>query len=94
MAEFTLDETETSINQLASDRSTWRVYTADAVMIRKMERIGAKLIREYDDGVGRLYELRADQLGFKKGKRQMSPESRAALAERLARMRAAQAVQA
>lgn len=92
MTEYNLAETETTFNQCADDRSKWRVYSADPVMIRKMESIGAVLLRQYDDGVGRLYEIRADQLTLKKGKRQLSPESRERLAERLRTMRAAQSV--
>jgi predicted acylesterase/phospholipase RssA len=93
MADYSLAETFTTFTQCADDRSKWRVYSADPVMIRKLESIGAVLLSQYDDGVGRLYEIRADQMTLKKGKRQLSPESRAALAKRLQDMRAAQAVQ-
>ena len=89
---YSLAETETTISQTAEDHSKWRFYTADPYWIRRMEAIDAKLLREYDDGIGRLYELRADQLSFRKGKRQLSEKTKAAMAERMRTMRQTQAV--
>lgn len=69
---YTLAETESTLSQTADDRTIWRMYTADPVIIRKMESIGAKLLRNYDDYQGRLYEVKAEQIIFRKGKRVLS----------------------
>lgn len=83
-----LDEQETALNMYATDRTSWTVYTNDLVMQGKMERIGAELVAEHNGG-GKSYNLRADQLLFRKGKRHVSEKQRAASADRLRRMRAA-----
>jgi hypothetical protein len=45
-------------------------------LIRKLEAIGAEKIPDYDDGVGKLFRLRADQLVLRKGKPQVSAKQR------------------
>lgn len=86
---FTQAETESALMQTADDRSVWRMYTADPVVIRKMEAIDAELLRDYDDHQGKLFLVRADQVIFRRGKRQLSETSKAALVERLHEARAA-----
>lgn len=83
-----LDEQETSLNMCATDRDAWTVYTNDLVMQGRLERIGAVLVAELNGG-GRTYNLRADQLLFRKGKRHMTDAQRAASAETLRRVRVA-----
>lgn len=87
MSNLTLQEQETHLNLTADDRSTWSVYSDDAVMQRKLESIGAKLVRVSADGLGKHYTLRADQITFRKGKRELSPERKAQLAARMRAMR-------
>lgn len=83
---LTLEEQETNLNMVAIDRTTWHVFTDDPVMQRKLERIGAVLVRENLFG-GKEYTLRADQVLLRKGKRKqiskMTEEQRAKASERM-----------
>lgn len=83
---LSLEEQETHLNMSADNRGAWAVYSDDAVMMRKLERVGARLVREEESG-GRHYELRADQVLIRKGKRAVSKAQGAAAAERLAAFR-------
>ncbi len=75
---LTLEEQETHLNMTADNRGMWAVYSDDPVMMRRLESIGAQLVREERSG-GRHYELRADQVVLRKGKRQLSEAQRAVL---------------
>lgn len=65
---FALDEQETTFTIDATDRSLVRVYSNDPVFIERLEKVGAKVHRKCEDG-GMFYDLHADQLVLRKGKR-------------------------
>lgn len=65
-------ERETHLNMVAGDRDTWHVYSDDPVMMTRLERIGAKPVREESHG-GKHYTLRADQLLLRKVKPKRGP---------------------
>lgn len=77
-------ERETCLSMAADDRSYWLVFTDDPVMMRKFDGIG-EFVRKA--GQGKEYKLRADQLSFRKGKKQLSPERRAQLIDQMRSMR-------
>lgn len=87
---LSLEEQETHLNMTADNRGTWFVYSDDAVMIRKLEAIGARLVKEENHG-GRHYELRADQVLLRRGKPERSEAQRAASAEKMRRLHAQRA---
>jgi len=74
-------ERETHLNLVADDRSYWHVASNDPVMVGRLHRIGAELVRVV--GETHFYRLRADQVLIRKGKRQMSERARIESAERL-----------
>ena len=75
-------EQETHLNMTADDRGTWHVYSDDPVMQRKLESVGAVLVRTSADGVGKHYMMRANQVSFRKGeKRELSDAQRAQVAK-------------
>ena len=78
---LSLDETETHLNQLASDRSSWELFTDDSVMIKRLAALGIEPSEAV--GVGFRYQLTADQVVIRKGKKQMSDATRQAMAARL-----------
>lgn len=80
-----LDEQEIHISMNASNPKLWEVYTDYPKWQRKLEKIGAKLIK--DDGVGKHYTLDSTQVSVKAKRKPMSAEARAAVAERLAKGR-------
>lgn len=82
MATLTLAEQETHLSMVAENRGEWAVYSDDPVMMRRLESIGASLVKE-ERGGGKHYTLRADQVTFRKGKRELSPERKAQLADRM-----------
>lgn len=85
---LTNEERETCLNMMADDRSTWHCFSEDPVMQRKLEKIGAVLIRETANGSGKFYTLRANQVSFRKGaKIEISQERRDQAAARLRSMR-------
>lgn len=86
---LTQQEQETHLNMTADDRNTWYVYTDDVVIQRRLESIGAKLVSVASDGIGKHYELPANQLTLKKPPKPMSDERKAQLGQRLREMRAA-----
>lgn len=87
MTNPTLAEMETNLSMAADDRGTWYVYSDDPVMQRRLESIGATLVRPSTNGSGKHYTLRADQITFRKGKRVLSDERKAQLANRMRTMR-------
>jgi len=72
----------------ADDRGMWTVSSDDPVMQRRLEAIGATLLREGRNGITKFYTLRADQVLLRKGKRELSDDTKAQLADRLRAMRA------
>lgn len=76
-------ERETHLNMVADDRSVWIVFTDDPVMMRKFDKI-AELKRVV--GAGKEYRLRAEQVSFRSGKRQLSDEQKAKLSARMQAM--------
>ena len=89
MPKLTLEEQETHISMIADNRGLWIVYSDDPVMIARLERIGAKLTEIAPDEIGRHYELRADQVLLRAGKRQLSDTTHREMAARLAEHHAA-----
>lgn len=83
-----LAEQETHLNMVADNRKVWEVFTDDPVLIRKMDRIGAVLVRE-ESGGGRHYTLDAKQVLLRKisTKRTMSDAQRENIRTRLAASR-------
>lgn len=84
---LTLAESETHLNMTAADRTVWEVFTDDPVWQRRLESVGATLVRETVDGIGKFYTLRADQVHIRAGKRKVSEAQKAQLADRLRAMR-------
>ncbi len=86
---LTQQEQETILSMSAFDRNFWHVYSDDPVMQRRLESIGAKIVRVASDGIGKHYELPANQVTLKKPPKPMSDERKAQLGQRLREMRAA-----
>jgi thiazole synthase ThiGH ThiG subunit len=84
---LTLEEMETALTMCADDRGTWQVFSDDPVMQRRLEAIGATLVRPANNGIGKFYTLRADQVLIRTGKRKMSEAQKAQLGDRLRAMR-------
>jgi hypothetical protein len=96
IAELSLDERETHLSLVASDRvsgSGWEIYTDDPVMMRRIESAGAILTREIPGG-GRFYRMAQNQVRFHKPMRSLSDEERAERGVNLAKARSAQVEQA
>lgn len=81
------DEIETAFYQNAANRKVWSVFTEDPVWVRKLEKAGAVLVKDNQNG-GKTYTLRADQVLIRTGKRQVSDEQKARSATRMAEMNA------
>ena len=81
-----LSERETILSMMADKRVVWTVTSDDPVMVAKLRKIAEPVLVRGD-----LYEfeLRAEQVSFRAGKRKVSDETRRASAERLAAARAA-----
>lgn len=77
-------ERETHLNMTADDRGVWIVFADDPVMMRKFDAI-AEFVRFV--GGGKEYRLRADQVSFRKGKKQLSEARKAELANRMRSLR-------
>ncbi len=86
MSNLTLDEMETNINMIAADRSMWEISSDDPVMQRRLEKANAELISEKDGC--KFYRMKAEQITFRKGKRQLSTAQRKALADRMRQLHA------
>lgn len=86
----TNEEIETHLSMTAANRKEWSIFTEDIIMQRKLERIGATLVREAAGG-GKFYTLPARQVSFRKPKTtQMSEERKEELRERMKKIREAQ----
>jgi len=85
---LTQQEQETNLSMSADDRGTWHVYSDDPVMQRRIESVGAKLVRTAADGVGKHYELPANQITIRKAIKPMSDARKAELGTRLRALRA------
>lgn len=81
-----MSERETMMNLIASDRTSWEVFTDDPIMIAKFERIGAELIRVDKGGDGKFFKLRADQVVLRTGKRQVTEEQRQSAKENMRKL--------
>ncbi len=86
---LTQQEQETVLSMTADDRNTWHVYSDDPVMQRRLEGIGAKVVRVASDGIGKHYELPANQVTLRKPLKPMSDERKAQLGQRLRALRTA-----
>lgn len=82
--ELTNAERETHLSMMADDRSVWVVFSDDPVMMRHFDKV-AEAIKVV--GAGKQYKLRADQLSFRKGKKQLSETQKAQLAARMRALR-------
>ena len=81
MVALTLQEQETHLSMTADDRSVWAIYSDDQVMQRRLESIGATLVK--NEGAGKHYTLPANQVTLRKPKKPMPEARKAQLAERM-----------
>lgn len=81
MSDLTLEEMETAITCSGVDRSNWDIYSDDPVMQKRLEKAGATLIRASRNGEGKYYTMRAEQILFRPGKREMSEAQKVQLAK-------------
>ena len=79
-------ERETILTQTADDRGAWHIFTDDPIMERRLQRIGATRLASRPGSAE--FELRADQVLIRGGKRHVSAEQRRAAGQRLADWRA------
>ena len=84
MTDLANSERETHLNMTADNRNEWVVFSDDPVMMRKLDTI-AEFVKTV--GEGKEYRLRTEQLSFRKGKRELSAERKAQLAERMRSLR-------
>jgi hypothetical protein len=94
MPQLSLDEQETHLNLVASNRRLWEVYSDDPVMQRKLEGIGAKLVRTEPDGLGKHYTLQANQVRLTQKPKPLSEAERVRKAEILQKHRKSASAQA
>lgn len=87
MSNLTLEEQETVFNIIANDRNKVHVFSDDPIWIARLDKI-SEAIRV--TGEGKEYILRIDQLVVRKGKKHMSDEQRAAMSERMRKLRSVQ----
>lgn len=77
MTTLTQSEQETHLSMTADNRGEWHVYSDDPVMQRRLESVGATLVRPSTNGIGKHYTLRANQISFRKGlKRELTDAQR------------------
>lgn len=81
-----LAEQETHLNMSGDDHCNWAVYSDDPVMQRKLESIGAVLVKTMADGNGKQYTLRANQVSFRRGN-PLSDERKAEMSDRMRALR-------
>lgn len=79
MANLTAEEMETHLNMSADDRSFWHIASNDVVMQRRVEKVGATLVKQRGDT--KFYTLPANQVSFR-NKSALTDEQRAAMSER------------
>ena len=80
-------ERETIISQTADDRSKWHVFTDDPIQARRLQKLGAARLPSRPGTAE--FELSADQVLIRRGKRSTSPATAAAAGQRLAAARTA-----
>lgn len=85
---LTQQEQETHLSMTADDRGKWHAYSDDPVMQRRLEAIGATVVRVAADGIGKHYELDASKILLRKGKRRVSEAQRIESSMRLRALRA------
>ncbi len=91
--DLTLEERETHINQTADNRNTWTIYTDDAVMTTRLDKIvearaNNEVTREAQ-GIGFSYTLPANYVRIR-APRILSSEQRDRLKKQLAKGRETQ----
>ncbi len=84
---LTTSERETILTQTADDRSTWHLFTDDPTMARRLDKLGAARLPSRPGTAE--FELSADQVLIRRGKRSTSAANAAAAGQRLAAARAA-----
>lgn len=72
--ELSLEERETNISIMASDRTTVTVYSDDPVMIKRLDRIALSPGKSV--GAGKVYVLTSKQLTLKPIRKPASQETR------------------
>ena len=84
---------ETHLNLDSDDRTIWHITTDDSVMIEKFRRLGATITKQR--GATIWFTIPAKQVLLRNmpQERTLTDEQRAVLTERMAAMRAKQAVQ-
>ena len=92
MVTLTLEEQEVHFSMSADDPDTWYCYCDYPKWQRRLEAMGAILVRVSNDGMGRHYTLRADQVSLRKGnqKQNLTDEERAQRSQRMKALRAVQ----
>lgn len=90
MTTLSREEMETCILFNAANRETVYVFSDDPVWQRKLERSGARIVKEHSSG-GKEYELEYWQVSIrkKKVKREYTDEQRKTMADRLSLSRKA-----
>lgn len=85
-----LEETETHLSMVASNRKIWELFTEDIVVQRKMARLGIKPIRETSNGVGKFYSIPSNQISIRRARTTtMSEENKKKASERMKKMQEA-----
>ena len=75
--ELDRSERETHLNMTGDNHDVWEVFSDDPFMIRRIEALGVKPIEAV--GAGFIYQLSADQVLLRKGKRKVSDAQREAM---------------
>lgn len=83
MLELSNEERETHLNMTADNRNQWHVYSDDPIMQRRLESVGATLVRVAADGLGKEYTLPANQISFRNPPKPLSDARKAQLADQL-----------
>lgn len=76
MPKLSLEEMETHFNIVAADRGTVHIYSDDPVLQRRIEAVGATLVREEPDRCGKHYTLPANQLSLRMPPKPATEEQR------------------
>lgn len=82
MATLTNEERETHLNMTADDRSAWKVFSDDPVMIARLDKISTAYKSTAN---GRWYRLTAGQVTLKKERAELSDEERQRRRETMAK---------
>lgn len=88
---LTVEEQEVHLSMSADEPGMWHAYTDYPKWQRKLESIGAHLVRVAEDGIGRFYTLPANQVSFRR-QRVLSKAHKAQLAERMRAVRQKQVI--